>query len=213
MTEVLPVHHDDPDQSALEHAADVLRRGGLIVYPTETLYGIGADATNPEALRRIPLAKQRTDRKPILVIVNSVRMMTPYVEAVSAQARELIDTFWPGPLTLVFRASQQVPMELTQGTGTIGIRIPSSQLCLKLLEHMGVPLTSTSANLSGEKPARTVEEISSALKGIDLYLDAGKLPESKPSTVVDVAGEVARVVRSGAIGLDRLREVDLDIQT
>jgi tRNA threonylcarbamoyl adenosine modification protein (Sua5/YciO/YrdC/YwlC family) len=119
-----------------------------------------------------------------------------------------MNAFWPGPLTIVFLASDIVLPELTQGKGSIGIRIPSCALCLKLLDLAGVPITSTSANLSGDSPLDTIESMRSVLTpGIDLYLDAGTLPASKPSTVVDLTGPSPRILREGAVSLDALRAV------
>lgn len=206
MSEVVAVDLNDPDELVLQHAADVVRSGGLIVYPTETLYGIGADATNPEAINRISGAKRRAELKPILLLVDSLEMMSPLVATIPPSARTLIEGYWPGPLTLVFTASDRVPVELTRGSSTIGIRIPSSRLCLRLLANLGSPLTSTSANLSGGVPAQTVQEIQKDLTGIDLYLDAGKLPVSLPSTVIDVSGRSPRLLRRGAIAVEQIQQ-------
>ena len=211
MNESVAVDVNDPAPSVLRKAAGVIRSGGLIVYPTETLYGIGADATNATAIRKVSKAKQRRETKPILVIVDSQEMLRELVGNVSEPAKLLIERFWPGALTLVFKASSDIPDELTQGSGTIGVRIPSSNLCLKLLAETRVPLTSTSANVSGKSPERTVEKIQRHLTGIDLYLDAGELPERRPSTVIDVSLLVPRVLRTGAIRLEQLRQVVPDI--
>lgn len=213
MSEILPVDRDHPDDGVLRRVVDVVGSGGLIVYPTETLYGIGADATNPVALRKIPGVKRRTDRKPILVIVDSVEMMMPLVEDIPPVARLLMESLWPGPLTLVFSASKRVAPELTQGTGTIGIRIPSSRLCLRLTYLLGVPLTSTSANISGTESSRAIGGMAGSLNGIDIFLDAGELPESLPSTIVDVSGAVPRVLRDGAVSVDELRHIVTEIET
>ncbi|HCV42386.1 MAG TPA: threonylcarbamoyl-AMP synthase [Bacteroidetes bacterium] len=210
MSEIMAVDLANPEESVLRHAAEVVLRGGLIVYPTETLYGIGADATNPSAIGKVHEAKERTERKPILMIVDSVEMMSPYVEQVSLNARILMEKLWPGPLTLVLKASAKVPVELTQGSGTIGIRMPSSRLCLRLLAQIGRPLTSTSANRAGDNPGRLISEIHKQLSGIDLFLDAGALPESQPSTVVDVSGRVPRVLRSGAVTSGQLDRILLN---
>ncbi|MBM2841154.1 MAG: Sua5/YciO/YrdC/YwlC family protein [Bacteroidetes bacterium] len=212
MSECVRVDVDNPAASVLKQAANVVRGGGLIVYPTETLYGIGADATNASAIRKIQEVKRRQENKAILVIVDSEEMLRELVDRISGPAKQLMERFWPGPLTLVFRASRLVPDELTQGRRTIGVRIPSSNLCLKLLVEAGVPLTSTSANVSGKAPERTVGRIQEQLSGIDLYLDAGELPESLPSTVVDVSFVVPRVLRQGAISFEQLRQVVPDIQ-
>lgn len=207
MSQVVTIDPGNPDEVILQRAAQVVRSGGLIVYPTETLYGIGADATNPGAIKRVSEAKKRTEQKPVLVLVDSVEMMSPLVEAVPLAARILMQGFWPGPLTIVFSASDRVPTEITRGSKNIGIRIPSSRLCLRLLAHLRTPLTSTSANLSGEPPVRAVQEIHKDLTGIDLYLDAGELPESLPSTVVDVSGLAPRLLRHGAIPVEQIQQV------
>ncbi len=211
MSEILPIDPYRPDDHTVNRAVEILRRGGLVVYPTETLYGIGADATNPAALARIAGVKARTTPKPILVIVDSVAMMSPFVREIPAVAKLMIERLWPGPLTLVFKATERVPVQLSQGTGTIGIRISPSQLCLKLLSRLGVPLTSTSANISGAEPSRTLSGVQNDLAGIDLFLDAGQLPESQPSTVVDVSGDIPRVVRQGAISINELRRIVTEI--
>lgn len=207
MSAVVAVDPNNPDEHLLQRAATLVRSGGMIVYPTETLYGIGADATNPGAVKRVAEAKKRKEKKPILVLVDSVEMMAPLVETVPLAARILIQEYWPGPLTLVFNASGRVPSEITQGGTTIGIRIPSSRLCLRLLAHLGAPLTSTSANLSGEAPARTVKEIQNELQGVDLFIDAGELPGSLPSTVVDVSGRSPRLLRHGAVPAGQIQHV------
>lgn len=119
-----------------------------------------------------------------------------------------MNAFWPGPLTIVFNASDTVLPELTQGKGTIGVRIPSCAVCLRLLELVGSPMTSTSANLSGDTPLDTIASMRSVLTpGIDLYLDAGTLPPSKPSTVIDVSGASPRILREGAVPADAIRRV------
>ncbi|MEK9139328.1 MAG: L-threonylcarbamoyladenylate synthase, partial [Bacteroidota bacterium] len=132
MPETIEVNLSAPDEATLKRAAEIIHRGGLVVYPTETLYGIGADATNPAAVGKVQLAKQRRENKPILVIVHSRELMMQMVDHVPRVAEGLIEKFWPGPLTIVFQAKVGVSEELTQATGTIGIRIPSSELCLRL---------------------------------------------------------------------------------
>ncbi|HXG00866.1 MAG TPA: L-threonylcarbamoyladenylate synthase [Bacteroidota bacterium] len=198
---------------ALEEASNVIQGGGVIVYPTETLYGIGADALNATAVQKVLAAKKRKDDKPLLAIVHSREMLCRIAASIPETAERLMEAFWPGPLTLIFVASADVPKELTQSTGTIGVRIPSHRFCLDLAERCGCPITSTSANISGEPVHRTIEEIRQALnEGIDLFVDAGTLPESKPSTVVSVVHDPPRLLREGVIDLDRLRTVLPTIQ-
>jgi L-threonylcarbamoyladenylate synthase len=206
MALTLSVSLTHPEEKPLLLAAEVIQAGGIIVYPTETIYGIGCSAMHPRALRRVQHLKRRAEPKPILVLVRSREDLAPLVREVPAVAESLIKAFWPGPLTIVFPASDALPRELTQGKGSIGIRIPSCALCLRLLELAGVPVTSTSANLSGDAPLDTIASMRSVLTpGIDLYLDAGTLPPSKPSTVVDLCGPSPRIIREGAVSADALR--------
>jgi L-threonylcarbamoyladenylate synthase len=201
-----------PEDKPLVLAAEVIQAGGVIVYPTETLYGIGSNAWDGSAIAKIRALKYRTEQKPILVIARSQDQVQLLAEEISSLAQRFIDAFWPGPLTLVFKASKQVPDLVSRGTGTIGVRIPSSPVCLRLLELVGSPLTSSSANLSGQPPLMTVAEIRQAIpKGIDLFLDGGQLPPSQPSTVLDVTGDVARILRKGAVSEERLRAIDPQI--
>lgn len=208
MALTLTVRRNTPEDRPLVLAAEVVQAGGVIVYPTETLYGIGANALHPKALRRVRKIKRRTDPKPILVIVPDVAAAEPLIQGPDAASRTLMETFWPGPLTLVLRSSPLVPQELTLGAGTIGIRVPASTLCLRLLRMCECPITSTSANLTGQPALKTIPEIQLALApGVDLYLDAGELPQSDPSTVVDMTVSPPRVLRRGAVPFERLREV------
>jgi L-threonylcarbamoyladenylate synthase len=208
MALTLNISPANPEDKPLVLAAEVIQAGGVIVYPTETLYGIGANAWDGTAIAKVRAIKQRTDQKPILVVIHSRDQLRSLAATVNENARLLMDHFWPGPLTLVFPASRQVPDMLSRGTGTIGVRIPSSPLCLRLLTLCGCPLTSTSANLSGQPSAQDVREIRRAIpKGIDLILDAGLLPHTLPSTVVDVTVSPPRIIRIGAIEASRLRDV------
>ncbi len=208
MALTLAVDREHPADRPLVLAAEVIQAGGVIVYPTETVYGIGSNAWDGTAIAKIRALKRRTDQKPILVIVGSREQLVSVVDGISPLAERCMDAFWPGPLTLVFKASNRVPDLLSRGTGTIGVRIPSSPVCLRLLELAGCPLTSTSANLSGMPPLLSVQEIRKAIPlGIDLVLDAGSLPPSEPSTVLDVTGDQPRLLRAGAVSEARLREI------
>ena len=212
MALTLSIDRDAPDDKALVLAAEVIQAGGLIVYPTETIYGIGSNALNRRGIIRLQSLKRRAEPRPILVLVPNIGAVAQLVSGTTAPARKLMESFWPGPLTLVFRASALVPAELIQGRGTVGIRVPSCNLCLRLLEMCECPITSTSANISGETPLDSIEEMKKVLTpGIDLYLDAGVLPKSKPSTVVDVTGDVPRIIRDGAVSVESLRRVVGDI--
>lgn len=196
---IVPLADDASRDAVVDRAARIISSGGLIVYPTETVYGIGADARNTKAIGRIPLVKGRYERKPILVLVGSREAVTEWASEVSGNARALMNAFWPGPLTLVFRARDDVSELLTAGTGTVGLRCSPDAFCRELIRRSGKAITSTSANRTGEPTGATVEEIAGQLDGIDLYLDAGPLGGRLPSTVVDVSGPAPRLVREGAI--------------
>jgi L-threonylcarbamoyladenylate synthase len=208
MALTLPVSLEAPEDRPLVLAAEVIQAGGIVVYPTETLYGLGANALHVDAIQRVRAIKRRDGQKPILVIVPDLESVEPLVGDLHPAARKFMDAFWPGPLTLVMKASAAVPRELTQGAPTIGIRVPSSSLCLKLLRLCGCPITSTSANISGQLPFHAIPEIRNALApGVDLYLDAGRLPDSAPSTVIDVSVSPPRLLRPGAVSTERLLAV------
>lgn len=210
----MKVTPEAPEDRVMVLAAEVLQAGGVIVYPTETLYGLGANAWNPAAVRKVQGLKRRPDNKPILVIVANEDAVRGLAVDISDGARSLMRAFWPGPLTLVFTAAPGISPELTQGTGTIGIRIPSSPLCRALTSLCGYPVTSTSANVSGGPAPQSIRGIESALgPGVDFYLDGGTLPPSLPSTVVDVSGDRPRLIRAGAVPTDRISAVIPELLT
>ncbi len=205
---IMKVTLNSPEESVVSAAADVVRKGGVLVYPTETLYGIGADARNPVAVRKVMAAKRRHDAKPILVLADSIEMVQSLATEIPQTALVLMKRFWPGPLTIVFKAAAGLPEEITQGSGTIGIRIPANQFCIELIKACGCPITSTSANVSGEPVHRTLSDIRRSLdSGIDLYIDAGTLPESKPSTVVSIVDDPPKLIREGVISFEDVQTV------
>jgi L-threonylcarbamoyladenylate synthase len=208
MSLVLKVDAAQPEDKPMVLAAEVIQAGGVIVYPTETLYGIGANAWDGAAIAKVRAIKQREGPKPILVVIKDEQQLAMLTNTISEEARAVIAKFWPGPLTLVFRATKEVPDLLSQGSGTIGVRIPSSPFCLRLLALCGCPLTSTSANLSGGPALHAVKDIRRAIpRGVDLFLDAGDLRPTLPSTVLDVTVSPPRILRAGVISLASLREV------
>ena len=202
-----------PEPEILAAAAEVLRKGGIVVYPTETLYGIGADPRHERALERLQQAKERTDPKPVLLVAASLDDVRPFITALTPEAELLVQAFWPGPLTLLLPASEAAPHGVTRGSGRVGIRVPSSPVALGLARAFGGPVTSTSANTTGHPTPADIDGIAGMLgTSVDLYLDAGPLPPSLPSTVVDAAACPVRLVREGAVSIDRLHAVLPDIQ-
>ncbi|UCD11087.1 MAG: threonylcarbamoyl-AMP synthase [Nitrospinaceae bacterium] len=205
MTEILKVDPHDENDLAIAAAAArlVLDRGGVIAFPTDTFYGLGADPKNEAALARVFSAKGRAANKPLLVLVASPEEALDLAESLPATARKLIDALWPGPLTLVLNAKKNLPDRLTAGTGTIGLRQPGSEFTLALLRALGRPLTATSANPSGH-PSPATAALCSA--GVDLVLDTGPLPGGRESTILDVTVSPPRILREGAVARERIEE-------
>lgn len=196
----------DDVESAAREAATVVKAGGVVLYPTDTLYGLGADALSDKAVEKIYTIKGRDEKKPIHCIVADLEMAERYAR-VDNIARELAKAFWPGPLTLILKKRPEFDEGIARGIDTIGIRIPQHPFCLALAREFGGPITTTSANRSGKKPEQSVEEILTQLgdgsSGIDLAIDAGAPPAGgpprEPSTVVDLSGKEPVILREGAI--------------
>lgn len=206
-TRVLPVDPSAPEESAIQEAACLLKDGKLVAFPTDTLYGLGADATDPEAIERVFSAKGRPKDKPLIVLARDRDMVEEWVQGISPLARKLMDRFWPGPLTLIVIASSRFPLALTGRTGRIGIRIPASLISQSLLRATSIPLTASSANRSGGKDpvdARTVwEELAGK---IDLLLDGGPVA-GNASTILDLTRRPPQIIRPGPIPQHLLAEI------
>lgn len=190
-------------RTAVEKAAEVLRSGGVVLYPTDTLYGLGADAFSDEAVAKVCALKGRDEQKPIHCIVADMEMAEQYVE-MNLFARKLADEFLPGALTLILKKKDGLESGIAKKISTIGIRIPANDFCIALAREYGKPFTTTSANRAGEEPERGIEDILHQLghtPDVGLIIDAGTLPERAPSTVVDLSGETPIVLREGAIPL------------
>ena len=181
---------------------DVVRAGGVIAYPTDTFYGLGADPGNREAVKRLFSIKGRRTDQPILLLLSDRNEVHAWASSVTPSAERLMDRFWPGPLTLVFPAAAHVLPELTGGSGKIGLRVPGNSRTRSLLHALGTALTGTSANRSGGRDLRTAEEVMAEIGDrVDLVLDGGPAVGDLPSTVVDVSTEPPRIIRQGIIDL------------
>src|SRR5579875_365520 len=199
----------DPGQRAagLKAAHAAVSRGELVVLPTDTVYGIGADAFTPVAVAGLLAAKRRGRDMPPPVLVGSVLAATALVDNMSETGRDFIDEFWPGGLTLVCRARPTLSWDLGRTKGTVAIRMPSHQLALELLKETG-PLAVSSANISGSPPAATIDEaIEQFGDSVAVYLDGGRSTSDVPSTIIDLTGIMPRLLREGAISLDQLYAV------
>ncbi len=197
----------DPDRmSALQEAAAILHNGGLLAYPTETVYGIGADPENAGAVGRIRDLKGGSPDRAVLLVVGSEAVLRSWVGDVPEPALRLMRRFWPGPLTLVFRASDRLPSAMRNDRGTVAFRISPDPVCAGLARAFGKPVVSTSANPAGREPARSAEEVLGYFKqGLDAVLDGGARPGTAPSTLVDVTGLVPVLLRRGPVPADAIR--------
>jgi len=184
-------------------AAQIVRRGGLVVYPTETVYGLGCDPFNVEAVKRI-LDVKGNRKKPLPVLAASI-VDVDKVAFVSPNGKRLAAKFWPGPLTLVFSKKPALPDVVTFGWDSVGLRIPDNDVALHLIRLSGGLLIGSSANRTGEEPSRAVQEISGDLKDmVDVVLDGGATVQGMPSTVADLTSEKPRILREGPVSLKEL---------
>ncbi len=189
-----------PASDAIAEAADAIRRGGVVLFPTRLLYGLGADAANRDAVGRIFGLKGRPADKPILLLIGQKAQLSDLVADVPATAERLMAAFWPGRLTLVFRARPTVYRGLTAGTGKIGIRLCAHPVSAALATAVGGPITGTSANRSGEPGCARVSDLPPAMRErLALVLDAGPLPGGLGSTLLDVTTNPPTVLREGAV--------------
>lgn len=193
---------------SLTNAVAALKRGEVILFPTETLYGLGADALNGGAVDKVFQLKGRDPNSPISVLVSDQAMLLTLVADIPLAVKKLMNEFWPGPLTLVLPARDGVPTPLVNSAGGIGVRISSQPIATALVHGLGHPLTATSANPTGKEPARTVEQARNYFAGkINLFVDGGTLTSQTGSTVVAVSGDRIEIVREGEIGAAELQVV------
>ena len=191
----------------LAAAATSVLSGELVVLPTDTVYGVGADAFSPAAVTRLLAAKGRGREMPPPVLVGSTRAASALVEDLGPWGQQLIDEFWPGGLTIVCRAQRTLNWDLGDAKGTVAVRMPQDQVTLDLLRETG-PMAVTSANLTGNPAATTAEQAREQLgDAVAIYLDGGPSAGGLASTIVDLTGDVPRLLRQGAISIGRLREI------
>jgi L-threonylcarbamoyladenylate synthase len=194
-----------PDPRAIEQAAGVIRDGGLAAIPTDTLYGLAAHAFDGTAVARVFLAKGRGSERALPLVAASTSQVVRYFGALPPLAARLADRFWPGPLTVLLRVPADLPPVVTGGLDRVGVRVPAHLVTTALCGAAGVPLTATSANVSGQPPTDDPDAIERALGGtIDLLVDAGRTPGGPASTIVDATGAAPRLVRAGAVAWEEV---------
>jgi L-threonylcarbamoyladenylate synthase len=192
----------------LSAAVQVLKGGDVIVFPTETLYGLGADALNEAAVEKVFQLKGRDSHNPIPVLVANQGMLETLVAKVPTTAQRLIDQYWPGPLTLVLPGRKNIPKYLCNASGGVGVRISSQPIATLLVNGLGRPLTATSANPSGKEPARTLQQTKNYFTNrVVIFVEGGTLTSKSGSTVVEVMEDSIRIIREGEINAYELRQV------
>ena len=207
MPQILKVDPLIPElwENLLAKTQEVLKGGGVIAFPTDTFYGLGVNPFNKAAVDKIYEIKGRESKKPLLLLIDSPAKLDFLVEKPSEDSLKLIGTFWPGPLTILFKPKSTIPKNIT--TGLIGIRQPGNPITRNLLSSLDHPLTAPSANISGENPAITAEQVELHLGNkLDLILDAGACKGGEPSTLVDTTQTPVRLVREGAISFKCIQE-------
>jgi len=206
--EIISVGRESPDHHTISKAAASIKKGGLVVFPTSSFYGLGTGAFNAGAVDSVFRVKRRDPQNPLLILVASPADIAPLVRSTPKTAIRLMEVFWPGGLTLVFNAADSLPSNLTGYTGKIGIRLAAHPVASALVTAVGGPITGTSANLSGKGGCTAVADIDRGIKDqVDLVLDAGKLTGGKGSTVVDVTVSPPKILREGAIDAEKIMAV------
>jgi L-threonylcarbamoyladenylate synthase len=200
VAEIIKINQEKPEPERIARAAAAITSGGVISYPTETVYGIGCSIHHQAAIQRIYELKKRETNKPLSLIVADREQLQDIVLEISPIAEQLIQAFWPGPLTIIFQAAPTLnPILLGQGK-SVGIRIPDNRICLDLLRQSATAIVSTSANLSGSPAPTTVKEVIASVGAVlDLIIDGGPTLGSVPSTVVDTTGPEPVICRVGTI--------------
>lgn len=212
ITEILKINPKSPEQSRIEIAAQVLRKGGTVAFPTETVYGLGADALDPKAVAKIFMAKGRPSDNPLIVHISDIRQVDRLVKNIPERAIKLMELFWPGPLTIVFKKADIIPDIISAGLDTVAIRFPSHPVAQALIQAAGIPIAAPSANTSG-KPSPTVAQhvINDLLGKIDMIIEGGPARVGLESTVVDLTEETPALLRPGGVTYEQLKKIMPDI--
>ncbi len=200
--EIVKISSEKPEASLVRYAADQIRSGEVLGMPTDTFYGLAADPYNLRAVDRVYDIKSRSRHKPLSLLIESIDQAEEMAQPLPEEFYALARRFWPGPLTLIVKASSSLPLKVTANTGHVALRVPNSQIPLAVVQAAKIPITATSANLSGESECTTAQAVRDQLQGrISIIVDGGTSPREVASTIVDLTDEEARwrVIREGAI--------------
>lgn len=207
-TEFIKINPQAIDGKAIARAGEILKKGGLVAFPTETVYGLGGDATNPDASHKIYSAKGRPSDNPLIVHITNMKALEEMVKEVPQTARLLAQRFWPGPLTMIFYKNEKIPYETTGGMDTVAVRMPSDPIAQALIDASTGYIAAPSANTSGRPSPTQAEHVAQDLSGkIDMILDGGPVNIGLESTIVDLTEDVPMILRPGYITLEMMQEV------
>lgn len=196
------------NENFIKEAEKILKDGGLVAFPTETVYGLGADATNEEACKKIYMAKGRPSDNPLIVHIGRKEDIENLVEDVNDDAKKLTEEFWPGPLTLILKKRPIIPDRVSGGLDTVGVRMPNNEVALKLLRETGIPIAAPSANISGKPSPTNAQHVLQDLTGkIDMVIDGGKVNIGIESTIVDLTEDIPKILRPGHITKEMIEKV------
>lgn len=207
-TVILKVDFQHPNADVIQEAAEIIKKGGLVAFPTETVYGLGADALNPAAVQALFKAKNRPLDNPPILHISHVNNVYTLARHVPQNAQALMKRFWPGPLTLIFQRSETVPKETVAGLDTVAVRMPKHQVALALIKQSGTPIAAPSANLSGKPSPTTAQHVFADLNGrIDAILDGGQTRIGVESTVLDLSVDPPLLLRPGGTPIEAIKRV------
>lgn len=199
---------ENPDIDIINKASDIIRSGGLVAFPTETVYGLGADGLNPKAIKKIYQAKGRPSDNPLILHISSIEELYSLVRVVTPLAKKLINVFWPGPLTMIFEKSDIVPLPITAGLDTVAIRFPINTVARAIIKKSKTPIAAPSANSSGKPSPTRASHVKFDLDGkIDMIVDGGACKVGLESTVIDVTQNIPTILRPGAVTKEMLEAV------
>lgn len=192
----------------LKEPAQIIKNGGIVIFPTETVYGIGTNGLDENAIKKLYEVKQRPLNKPISLLVNNIEMVDKIAKNITEVEYKLMERFFPGPLTIILEKRDIVPDILTSNTNTVGIRMPSGEIAKKLIEFAGVPIATSSSNISGKPSGINIADIKKDFEGkVDCFIDNGESELGIPSTVIRIIDNIPHILRQGAISEEEIRKV------
>lgn len=207
MSNVIKIGTDDNTKN-LKIAANIIKKGGIVIFPTETVYGIGTNGLDEEAVKKLYEVKDRTLNKPISLLVSNFDMINQVAKDITEMEYKIMKNFFPGPLTIILNKKSCVPDILTAKGNTVGIRMPDNEIALKLIELSGVPIATPSANISGRPSGIDIEDIKKDFEGkVDLFIDSGKSKIGNGSTIVKVEDNEIKILRQGIITKEQIEDI------